>query len=203
MNADFKIGGKTIETERLILRAFRERDLDDLYEFASVEGVGEMAGWSHLESKEEAEVILDDFIKENTRFAICLKENNKVIGFINVKRYGMEEKLTEFSDYYGRELGAALGKPYWGRGLMTEAVRAVSRHLFDECDLDFLLAGYFEFNLRSKRLQEKCGFEPYRRLNMTTDLGTKVPGILNLLLNPNKKITLVFSHLETLIYQGE
>lgn len=87
-------------------------------------------------------------------------------------------------------------------GKTIETERLILR-AFREGDLDFLLAGYFEFNLRSKRLREKCGFEPYRRLNMTTDLGTKVPGILKLLLNPNKKITLVFSHLETLIYQGE
>ena len=50
MNADFEINGKVIETERLILRPFREEDLGDFYEYASVEGVGEMAGWKHHES---------------------------------------------------------------------------------------------------------------------------------------------------------
>lgn len=44
MNADFRINGKVIETERLILRPFRQTDLEDFYEYASVEGVGEMAG---------------------------------------------------------------------------------------------------------------------------------------------------------------
>lgn len=46
MNADFRINGKVIETERLILRPFKQTDLEDFYEYASVEGVGEMAGWN-------------------------------------------------------------------------------------------------------------------------------------------------------------
>ena len=42
MNADFRINGKVIETERLILRPFRQTDLEDFYEYASVEGVGNL-----------------------------------------------------------------------------------------------------------------------------------------------------------------
>ena len=52
MNAAFKLNGKTIITERLILRPFCNDDLDDFYEYASVDGVGEMAGWDHHSSKE-------------------------------------------------------------------------------------------------------------------------------------------------------
>ena len=44
MNADFRINGKVIKTERLILRSFKQTDWEDFYEYASVEGVGEMAG---------------------------------------------------------------------------------------------------------------------------------------------------------------
>ena len=40
MNADFRIDGKVIETKRLILRSFKQTDLEDFYEYASVEGVG-------------------------------------------------------------------------------------------------------------------------------------------------------------------
>lgn len=53
MNAEFAIGGKTLETARLLLRPFRQTDLDDFYAYASVEGVGEMAGWQHHESKKK------------------------------------------------------------------------------------------------------------------------------------------------------
>ena len=201
MNATFQINGLVIETERLLLREFERHDLCDLYEYASVEGVGEMAGWKHHETIEKTQEILNNFIEENKTFAIVLKENNKVIGSLGIEKYGMEHALTEFDGYLGRELGFVLGKNYWGKGLMPEAVSAVIRYLFDDLHFDFLLCGYYDFNKQSKRVQEKCGFKPYRKLVMDTRMGTAEPGVLNLLINPAKNISFVFSHPETLIYQ--
>ena len=201
MNATFKINGKVLETQRLILREFKENDLTDFYEYASVDGVGEMAGWSHHENIEITKEILNSFIKDNKVFAIVYKENNKVIGSLGVEKYGMEDKLDEFKNLYGREIGYVLSKDYWGKGLMKEAVKCVINYLFDECNLDFIICGYYLFNNQSKRVQEKCGFKPYRSLMMDTKRGTKEKGILNLLLNPKKNIKLNFSHPETLIYK--
>ena len=203
MNANFKINGIVIETERLILRPFKQSDLDDFYEYASVEGVGEMAGWKHHENKEKSQSILALFINEDKTFAIVLKENNKVIGSLGVEEYGMEQALSEFFDYQGREIGYVLSKDYWGKGLMPEAVKAVIDYLFNVQKLDFLTCGYYEFNNQSKKVQEKCGFKPYRKLVMETRLGTKEQGILNLLVNPNKNIKLIFSHPETLIFNQD
>ena len=201
MNAIFTINGKRIETERLILRPFKESDLADFYEYASVEGVGERAGWKHHESIDESRNILDNFIKEDKDFAICLKENGKVIGSFGVMEYGLEDKLTEFDGYVGREIGFVLSKDYWGQGLMPEAVKAVMDYLFEELDFDFLLCGYYNFNEQSKKVQEKCGFKPYRALTMETRMGTKEQGTLNLAINPTKNIKFNFSHPETLIYE--
>ena len=201
MNANFEIGELIIETERLILRPFKQSDLYDFNEYASVSGVGEMAGWKHHETIEKTQEILDMFIKEDKTFAIVFKKNNKVIGSLGVEKYGLEDKLTEFNGYYGREIGYVLSKNYWGKGIMPEAVGAVIDHLFNDLNLDFLTCGYYDFNNQSKRVQEKCGFKPYRKLVMDTRLGTKEPGVLNLLINPNKNISLVFSHPETLIYK--
>lgn len=201
MNAKFKISGKTIETERLVLRAFETADLEDFFEYAREEGVGEPAGWKHHESIDETREILDMFINEDETFAVCLKDSGKVIGSLGVKKYGMEEKLTEFDGYRGREIGYVLSKSYWGMGLMTEAVAAVIDHLFRELNYDFIICGYYDFNSRSKRVQEKCGFKPYRRLNMQTRMGTTETGVLNILINPEKNIRFNFSHPETLIYK--
>lgn len=200
MNAEFKINGKVIETPRLILRAFEQADLDDFYEYASVEGVGEMAGWEHHVDKEITQNILNGFIKDDKTFALVDKENGKVIGSLGVEFYGSENALTEFAHYYGREIGYVLSKEYWGRGLMPEAVSSAIDYLFNALNYDFLLCGYFNFNRQSKRVQEKCGFKPYRKLTFDTRMGTKEPGILSLLVNPNKNIELEFSHPETLIY---
>lgn len=104
MNAEFKTKGKIIETARCILRPFRSADLDDLYEYVSVKGVGEMAGWKHHESKDETRKVLDVFMSEDKVFAICSKENNKVIGSIGVEKYGREEDLAEFDGYRDIEI---------------------------------------------------------------------------------------------------
>lgn len=115
MNANFKINGKIIETERLILRSFNSDDINDFYEYASVDGVGEMAGWHHLESIDITREILDKFIREDKTFAVVLKENNKTIGSLGIEKYDMEEALTEFNGYKGREIGYVLSKNYWGK----------------------------------------------------------------------------------------
>ena len=201
MNADFKINELVLETERLILRPFKQTDLNDFFEYASVPGVGEMAGWPHHENIEKSQEILDMFIREDKTFAIVYKKDNKVIGSLGVEKYGLEEKLTEFNGYYGRELGYVLSKDYWGKGLMPEAVEVVINYLFNTLGLDFLTCGYYDFNNQSRRVQEKCGFKPYRKLIMDTRIGEKHPGVLNLLINPGKSVSLVFSHPETLIYE--
>ena len=93
MNANFTVNGKTLETERLLLRPFQQSDLYDFNEYASVEGVGEMAGWQHHETMEKSQEILDRFIAEDKTFALVWKENNKVIGSLGVEKYGAEERF--------------------------------------------------------------------------------------------------------------
>ena len=199
MNAEFDITGKRVETSRLILREWTLDDLDDFYEYASVDGVGQMAGWKPHENKEKSLEILKHFIEGKHVFALELKENHKVIGSLGIEKYGSEDKLTEFTNYKGREIGYVLSKAYWNRGLMTEALKGMINYLFNELDFDFLLCGHFDFNLQSKRVQEKCGFIPYRKLVFDTRIGTKEPSVLSLLKNPNKDIKFIYSHPETLI----
>ena len=68
MNAQIDITGIVLKTERLILRPWRQEDLDDFYEYASVDGVGQMAGWLPHESKELTQMILDSFIEGKKTF---------------------------------------------------------------------------------------------------------------------------------------
>lgn len=199
MNAEFDITGIVIETNRLILREWKQEDLDDLFEYASVPGVGERAGWHHHEDKTVSQKILNHFIDGKKTFAIVYKENNKVIGSLGVEFYALEDKLSEFFNYKGRSIGYVLSKDYWGQGIMPEAVKAVTHYLFNVLDYDFLLCGYYDFNEQSKRVQEKCGFVPYRKIVFDTHMDRQEPGVLNLLVNPNKNIQFEFSHPETLI----
>ena len=57
------------------------------------------------------------------------------------------------------ELGYWLGKPFWGRRIMPEAVREMLRHAFEDLGMQKVWVGYYEGNEKSKRVQEKCGFK--------------------------------------------
>ena len=199
MNAKIDVTGVKLESERLILRPWSLDDLDDFYEYASVPDVGEMAGWPYHKNKEESLAILERFINNKKTFAIVYKANKKVIGSVGVEYYASEDKLSEFFDYQGREIGYVLSKDYWGQGIMPEAVKLVIDYLFSVLDYDFLLCGHYDKNNRSRRVQEKLGFIPYRKLVFETKLGTNEPGVLRLMVNPKKNIKFSFSHPETLL----
>lgn len=203
MNAPIDVSGVRLETERLLLRPWKPEDLADFYEYARVDGVGQMAGWLPHKSMEESEEILNKFIEHKKTFAIVSKADGKTIGSVGIELYHMEEELSEFFDYKGREIGFVLSKDYWGQGLMTEAVKAVVAYCFEKLDYDFLLCGHFNSNTRSMRVQQKVGFVPYRKMTFDTRMGTKEEGILNLMVNPKKFLKFNFSHPETLIFVME
>lgn len=78
------ITSHTLETERLLLRAWNTGDLEDFFAYASEPGVGERAGWKHHQSLEESQRILDAFIAEQEVFAVVLKTENRAIGSLGV-----------------------------------------------------------------------------------------------------------------------
>ena len=169
MNVAIDISKVSLTTERLILRPWLLSDTDDLYEYASVDGVGQMAGWKPHESKEESLERVRHFIDGKRTFA--LEYEGKVIGSLGIERYN-EEKYPEFDDKRCREIGYVLSKAYWGRGLMPEAVWKVIEYLFEEVKLDVIFCGHFLSNHQSARVQEKCGFRHYAFGKYETKLGT-------------------------------
>jgi len=162
MDTPIDISRVTIETERLRLRAWQETDVDDLFEYASVPGVGEMAGWRHHENKAVSQSILQSFIDEKTVFAVVLKSTQKVIGSLGLHPSWANSNET-YKDLKTKEIGYVLSKDYWGRGLMPEAVAAVIAFCFERYALDALTCGHFTSNPQSKRVIEKCGFTFVKR----------------------------------------
>lgn len=160
MDVKIDITNTTLETERLILRPWNENDLDDLYAYASVEGVGEMAGWPHHTSKETSKRILDEFIAEKCIFAIEHKNDRRVIGSLGL--HVSQFDCPEGADLTVKEIGYVLSKAYWGRGLMPEAVKAVINYCFQTLNIDALTVGHFAQNNQSRRVIEKCGFEYWK-----------------------------------------
>ena len=169
MNKQIDITNVVLTTDRLTLRPWRESDLNDFYEYASVDGVGQMAGWNPHRNVEESKIILSHFIEGKHVFA--LEHQGKVIGSLGIEEYS-EENYPELDALQGREIGYVLSKAYWGQGLIPEAVKAVINWLFNEKNLDFIIVGHFDRNAQSRRVVEKCGFQYIKTTKFETRYDT-------------------------------
>ncbi len=145
----------SIETERLLLRHWKETDLDDLYEYAHNDLVGPSAGWPVHKSKEDSKKVLTRFLEGNQELAVVLKSEQKVIGGIGIHFRTPDENKVLLNQ---REVGYVLNPNYWGNGYIPEAVNAIKDLTFNKLDIDLLWCGHYDFNHNSRRVNEKCGF---------------------------------------------
>ena len=129
----------TFETERLLLRPWAESDAEDLYTYASDPDVGPIAGWAVHTSVENSRQIIRDVLSAEETYAVCLKEDRRAIGSIGLT-VGQRSNLA-LPDNEG-EIGYWIGVPFWGQGLIPEAVRELIRHAFEDLDLAALDAAF-------------------------------------------------------------
>ncbi len=144
-----------LETERLILRPWEESDKEDLYRYASDPQVGPIAGWPVHTSVENSLEIIKKVLSAPETYAVVLKSEGHAVGSIGLM-IGKASNI-DIPDTEG-EIGYWIGVPFWGQGLIPEAVREIIRYAFETLHLEKLWCGYFEGNNKSKRVQEKCGF---------------------------------------------
>ena len=143
------------ETDRLILRPWKETDAEELYQYAKDDRVGPIAGWPvHTSVENSCEIIRSVLSAEGT-YAVILKESNLPVGSIGLM-VGKASNL-DIPDAEA-EIGYWIGVPYWGKGLIPEAVNELKRYAFEELQMEKLWCGYFDGNEKSHRVQEKCGF---------------------------------------------
>ena len=144
-----------LTTERLLLRTWKETDAESLYEYAKDPEVGPIAGWPVHTSVENSREIIRGVLSAEETYAVCLKEDGKAIGSIGLM-IGTASNLN-LPDTEG-EIGYWIGVPFWGQGFIPEAVKELLCHGFEDLKLNKIWCGYFEGNIKSKRVQEKCGF---------------------------------------------
>lgn len=144
-----------LETERLVLRPWRESDAESLYEYAKNPEVGPIAGWPPHKNVEDSLGIIKNVLNGPECYAICLKEDNQAIGAIELRLNGVTD-MTDRDDEC--ELGYWIGQPFWGNGYMPEAAKELLRHGFEDLNMQTIWCGYYDGNVKSKRVQEKVGF---------------------------------------------
>ncbi len=145
-----------IETERLILRPFTEKDAADVFEYLKAPEVNCFAGM-RLESEEAAKAEIRRRLAEDhggCYFAIALKESGRVIGevFAYPERTSpTDESMDTFSPCW------MLNRADQGKGYALEAARAFFDYLFTEKGARRLYAYTEDYNLSSQRLCERLG----------------------------------------------
>lgn len=153
-----------LETERIILRPWKESDAEALFEYAKDERVGPVAGWRVHKSVEESLEIIRTVFAQKGVFAVTLKGKDKAIGCIGVV-CGNKSNFPIGEDE--GEISYWIGVPFWGQGLIPEAMRRLIRYAFEDLHLKNLWCGYFDGNEKSKRAQEKCGFRYHHTCEKT------------------------------------
>ncbi len=154
----------TFETDRLLLRPWMEEDAEALYEVAKDPQVGPIAGWPEHSSVENSREVIKKILSAEGTYAVVLKELNKPVGSVGLT-FG--ENSTLKIPENEAEVGYWIGVPYWGKGLIPEAVETMLYYGFEVLELDKIWCGYFDGNDKSKRVQEKCGFKyQYTNENM-------------------------------------
>jgi len=145
---------KDFETTRLLLRHIAESDAEDIFEYGKELNVGPNAGWKpHTSIEETRKVMTEVFIGQENVFGIVLKDTNKMIGSIGLIS---DPRRT---NPHALMLGYAISEHHWGKGLMTEAARAIIERGFQELPVDIITCTCYSINPRSRRVIQKCGFQ--------------------------------------------
>lgn len=161
-----------IYTERLILRPWLESDAESLFKYAKDPDIGPIAGWPPHTSVENSLAIIRTVFAAPETYAVVLKETDEPIGCCGIM-FANSLHSAKMNQGDG-EIGYWIGKPYWGQGLIPEAMNALLSRCFNELNLEVVWCGYYDGNLKSKRVCEKSGFKYHHTNNdIMSPLGDK------------------------------
>lgn len=150
------IGTQILQSERLILRRFVESDAEAMFQnwASSAENLTYVTWDPHSDVEVTRNSIRNwvaSYANPNYyKWAICLKENpEQVIGDISIVEIHEKDSSCE--------IGYVLGKNYWSRDIMTEALKTVLDFCFTQVGFQKVRARYANLNLASGRVMEKAG----------------------------------------------
>lgn len=151
-------GEMIMETDRLILRPWREDEAEALFAYASDPRVGPDAGWPVHASVDDSLAAIRRMNAEKECYAVAVKPSGEPIGSI-----GLTEERRGPMRRRSAEMGFWIGPEHRGRGYATEAALALADRAFEKLGLKTLWCASYPGNAASERVQEKCGFKPKKR----------------------------------------
>ena len=156
-----------METERILFRPWRNNDAETLYKYASDPEVGPRAGWPPHKSVEESLEIIRTIFHSDHMWAIEWKETGEPIGCMGYMVHGESNIDIGEND---AEVGYWVARPYWNRGICTEALRLLIEYCFNVKGFRTLWADYFPDNPASGKVMEHCGFRDTDLVNRCSRL---------------------------------
>lgn len=169
----------------IYLREVNIKDANDLYKITSNERVTKYLGWNPHKNIEETKNIITNFYltkKENLKInsqAIVYKENNKVIGIID---------LNKVNDLV--EIGYYLSEDYWSQGIMSQALNLFLDIIFNQLNYDFIHISHNILNQGSERVILKNKFTFWKKENRYMKV-------------KNEEVTLKYYYLKKDDYDGK
>ncbi len=151
-----------LESKRIVLRNIEMTDAPILLKWGQDSIYHKSAGYQYLEDLDAAKKSVLQYQNRSYSYGIVLKENNRLIGLVELYERGLDE-------YNGllmtKDLGFLLDKDYWHQGLMTETLKLIINYAFKDLKQNQLWAGTFVSNTNSQKLLKNLGF----RYVYTTD----------------------------------
>ena len=144
-----------METNRIVLRPWRESDAASLFALASDPEVGPRAGWLPHQSVDESLKVIRKFFLNEYTWAVTLKTNDEVVGCIGFLPAASSNLQIDEDQC---EVGYWIARPYWNEGICSEALQMVIDHCFNVKGFTVLWGSFFPSNPASGRVMEKCGF---------------------------------------------
>lgn len=151
------IGTQTIDTNRLILRKFEDKDARYIYEnWASDDEITKYLQWQSYTSINQGKERIE-FLKENYKnknyydWAIVLKDINQPIGSIGCVELKEDIKAVH--------IGYCIGKKWWHQGITSEALKAVIDFFFDKVGVERVESRHDPNNVNSGKVMQKCGMK--------------------------------------------
>lgn len=164
-----------MESNRILLRPWREEDAKELYRLASNPEVGPRAGWSPHRNISESREVIRTLLNNDHTWAIrlgrrqpaCENSSSPIVGCIC---YYLPCESNIGIGPHDAEVGYWVGRPWWNQGIATEALRLIIDYCFIEKGFHTLWADHFPDNPASGRVLQKCGFRDTGRQNLISHL---------------------------------
>ncbi|MFS0562795.1 GNAT family protein [Terribacillus sp. 179-K 1B1 HS] len=146
----------TLETKRILLRKVAQSDAEAMYAYGSDPAVSQFVVWSPHQSIDDTQQFLDIILSlyesnQAVFWGIELKEEKRLIGTINYVSWQQKHHVGE--------IGYVIGRPYWHKGYMSEAVKEVIRFGFERMELERIEAKCLVDNEGSERVMQKAGMQ--------------------------------------------